>query len=76
MLGAPSHSYSTMPPHLASAGQLAPELVSPSVKVDDSAITGDPCPAVSPQSYDEPIVTRKELWSYYCVYYSSPSGRP
>ncbi|KAH9986350.1 MFS general substrate transporter [Russula compacta] len=62
-----------MSPHITSTGQLTLELVSPSVKVDDSATTGDPCPAVSPQNYDEPIVTRKELWSYY-LYYNGDNG--
>jgi hypothetical protein len=42
----------------------APEPVSPGVREDDAAATD--APVISPKSYGEPIVTRKELWSYYC----------
>ena len=31
-------------------------------------------PAIAPPSYDEPIVTRKELWSYYCMSYTFVSS--
>ncbi|KAI0249986.1 MFS general substrate transporter [Lactifluus subvellereus] len=41
----------------------APELVLPDV------------PAIAPPSYNEPIVTRKELWSYY-LYYNGDNVRP
>ena len=58
-------------PHIASTRQLALELVSTSVKMDT---TSGPGPSDAPQSYDEPIVARKELWSYYCMYYSTPLG--
>jgi hypothetical protein len=34
----------------------SPELVIP----DD--------PVIAPPSYNEPVVTRKELWSYYCMF--------
>ena len=56
--GNPSRSYSTMS-HPAST----PEPVSPGVRKDDTVSIGSP--VVSPRKYDEPIVTRKELWSYY-----------
>lgn len=41
----------------------APDPVSPGVRKDD-AVSIDSA-VVSPGTYDEPIVTRKELWSYY-----------
>jgi hypothetical protein len=41
----------------------APEPVDPGVRKDDT-VSIDP-PVISPRTYDEPIVTRKELWSYY-----------
>ncbi len=64
--GTPSGSYSTM-----SHPTPAPEPVSPGVGKDDTiAIDAS---VVSPRSYDEPVVTRKELWSYYRT--SCPSSR-
>jgi hypothetical protein len=55
--GTPSRSYSTMS-HPAPTP--APE---PVVRKDDTVSIDSP--VVSPRTYDEPIVTRKELWSYY-----------
>lgn len=63
VLGAPSDSYSTMS-HSGATGHPAPEPVFPDARKDD--MVGTDAPVVSPQSYDEPIVTRKELWAYYC----------
>ena len=45
-----------------------PERIHPVVGKDDEATTN--VLLVSPPISDEPIVTRKELWSYYCIYYS------
>lgn len=44
------------------------EVIPPETQKDeDASISVTP---VIPQSYhDEPVVTRRELWSYYCVYY-------
>ena len=58
--GTPSRSYSTM-----SHTTLTPasEPVSPGIRKDDTVSIDSP--VVSPRTYDEPIVTRKELWSYY-----------
>lgn len=58
--GTPSSSYSTMS-HPAPTP--APEPVSPGVRKDGADSIDSP--VVSPRTYDEPIVTRKELWSYY-----------
>lgn len=58
--GTPSCSYSTMS-HPAPTP--APEPVSPGARKDD--MDSFDSPVVSPRTYDEPIVTRKELWSYY-----------
>ena len=63
VLGAPSDSYSTMS-HSGATGHPTPEPVFPDARKDDTV--GTDAPVVSPQSYDEPIVTRKELWAYYC----------
>jgi hypothetical protein len=60
--GTPSCSYSTMS-HPAPTPAPAPEPVSPGVRKDDTDSVDSP--VVSPRTYDEPIVTRKELWSYY-----------
>jgi hypothetical protein len=38
----------------------------PEAQKDDNASV--PVTPVTPQSYDEPVVTRRELWSYYGVY--------
>jgi len=65
--GTPSRSYSTMS-HTAPTP--APEPVSSGVRNDDTVFI-DP-PVISPRTYDEPIVTRKELWSYYRKSCSSP----
>ena len=66
VLGAPSDSYSTMSHPGATTGPLAPEPVFPGVRKVATDV-----PVVSPQSYDEPIVSRKELWAYYCKCLSS-----
>ena len=44
------------------------EVISPETQKDeDASVSVTP---VSPQSHhDEPVVTRRELWSYYCVFY-------
>jgi hypothetical protein len=68
VLGAPSDSYSSMS-HPGATGHPAREPVFPDVRKDDTV--GTNAPVVSPQSYDEPIVTRKELWAYYCKCISS-----
>jgi hypothetical protein len=71
--GASSGAYSTMSRTAAAAmGHPSPELVHPvdsSVGKDDDATTD--VPVFSPRISDEPIVTRKELWSYYRMYRSS-----
>lgn len=60
-----TRSYSTM-------SDLAP--TTPPVHISPRASKGDTVsidsPVVSPKTYAEPIVTRKELWSYY----RKPSG--
>jgi hypothetical protein len=58
--GTSSRSYSTMS-HPAPTP--APEPVSPGVRKDDTVSID--APVVSSTTYVEPIVTRKELWSYY-----------
>ena len=45
-----------------------PELALPEVRKDESASESVPMAPVAAPSYDEPVVTRRELWSYYCVY--------
>ena len=40
-----------------------PEPVSPGIGKDEAVFIDSP--VVSPRTYGEPIVTRKELWSYY-----------
>jgi hypothetical protein len=44
------------------------EVIPPEIQKDeDVSVSVTP---VAPQSYhDEPVVTRRELWSYYCVYH-------
>ena len=44
------------------------EVISPETQKDeDASVSVTP---VSPQSHhDEPVVTRRELWSYYCVFH-------
>lgn len=60
--GTPSRSYSTMS-HPAPTPTTETVTVSPGVRKDDLVSTDTP--VVSSQTYGEPIVTRKELWSYY-----------
>ncbi|KAI9467369.1 MFS general substrate transporter [Lactarius psammicola] len=57
--------------HTVPKDHLVPELVLPSVRKDDAATSE--VPVVAPPSYDEPVVTRKELWSYY-LYYNGDNG--
>jgi hypothetical protein len=62
-----------------------PDLIDPPVdtKVDPDAKEHDEgdiypvsdIPVTAPVLDNEPIVTRKELWSYYCKFYY-PSARP
>ena len=42
---------------------IVPELDLPGVRKNDVAVSE--VPIVAPPSYDEPVVTRRELWSYY-----------
>ncbi len=47
------------------------------VRKDDTVVID--APVVSPRVYDEPVVTRKELWSYYSKSCSSlrfPGSQP
>jgi hypothetical protein len=37
------------------------------VRKDDAAVSE--VPVVAPPSYHEPVVTRRELWSYYCAFH-------
>ncbi|KAF8261784.1 hypothetical protein EI94DRAFT_762641 [Lactarius quietus] len=39
------------------------KVILPEIQKDES--TSVPVTAVTSQSYDEPVVTRRELWSYY-----------
>jgi hypothetical protein len=74
--GTPSHQFLFQPcrrPRSDSGCLGAPEPVSPGVRKDD-AVSID-SPVVSPRTYDEPIVTRKELWSYYRMSCSSSFPR-
>ena len=68
VLEVPSGSYSTMS-HPGATDPLVPEPVFPGIRKDDTIVTD--VSVVSPQSYNEPIVTRKELWAYYCKCLSS-----
>ena len=47
---------------------LVPVLALPEFRKDESAPETVPAPPVADLSHDEPVVTRRELWSYYCVY--------
>jgi hypothetical protein len=51
--------------HTVPIEHLVPELVPDGVRKDDPAASGSEIPVVAPPSYDEPVVTRRELWSYY-----------
>ena len=45
------------------------EVISPETQKDEDAASVS-VTSVSPQSYhNEPVVTRRELWSYYCVFH-------
>ena len=74
ILGTPSSAYSTMSHTAVDATMSHPaqEPVHPAVGKDTTNSS-----AVLPPILDEPIVTRKELWSYYCIFSSlSPRGCP
>lgn len=70
ILGESSSSYSTMSQTALATGHPASttERIHPVVGKDDEATTNTPLDSLP--ITDEPIVTRKELWSYYCIYYS------
>jgi hypothetical protein len=54
-------------------GHPAQESVHPAARKDGEDTNNSP--AALPLISDEPIVTRKELWSYYCIFSSlSPRG--
>jgi hypothetical protein len=56
-------------------GHPVQEPIRPVVGKDDEDTTDSP--VVLPPISDEPIVTRKELWSYYCIFSSlSPRDCP
>jgi hypothetical protein len=64
-----SCSYSTMMSQTATGHPASTQKrIHPVIGKDDEASTD--IPLDSPPISDEPIVTRKELWSYYCIYYS------
>ena len=44
-----------------------PVLALPEFRKDESAPETVPAPPGADSSHDEPVVTRRELWSYYCV---------
>jgi hypothetical protein len=62
ILGTPSSAYSTMS-HTAIDATMG----HPAQEFDEDTTN---FPAVLPPIADEPIVTRKELWSYYCTFSS------
>ncbi len=45
------------------------ELALPEVRKDESAYESVPVTSVAAPSHDEPVATRRELWSYYRVYH-------
>lgn len=57
-----------MSPHLLEETRL-PELTLPEVRKDESAPESVPAATVADLSHDEPVVTRRELWSYYSEYH-------
>ena len=69
ILGVSSSSYSTMSQTATGHPASTPERVHSVVGTDDEAPVD--IPLFTLPIPDEPIVTRKELWSYYCTYYSS-----
>lgn len=64
ILGTPSSAYSTMSHTALDATVGNP--AHPAVGKGDEDTDTTNSPAVLPPIADEPIVTRKELWSYYC----------
>jgi hypothetical protein len=50
---------------------LVTELDLPEALNDGSVSESLPVAPVSAPSHDEPVVTRRERWSYYCVYHAS-----
>ena len=67
ILGVSSSSYSTMSQIATGHSGSTPERDHPVVKKGDEATTKVSLDS-TPIS-NEPIVTRKELWSYYCICY-------
>lgn len=57
-----------MSPRLLEA-TLVPEVALPEVLKDESAPESVPVGPVADLSHDEPVVTRRELWSYYRAYH-------
>lgn len=51
--------------HAVPTEHLVPELVLPDSDVGKDDAAASEVPVVAPPSYDEPVVTRRELWSYY-----------
>ena len=66
-LGVSSSSYSTMSQIATGHSGSTPERYHPVVEKRDEATTKVSLDSTSITS--EPIVTRKELWSYYCICY-------
>ncbi|KAI0265826.1 MFS general substrate transporter [Gloeopeniophorella convolvens] len=50
-----------------------PELVADHDDKKDAVVAAEEVPIVAPANYDEPVVTRRELWSYY-LYYNGDNG--
>jgi hypothetical protein len=57
-----------MSSHLLEAAPV-PDLALPEIRKDESAPETVPAAPVADLSHDEPVVTRRELWSYYCAYH-------
>lgn len=47
-----------------------PELTLPEVQKGESVSESDPISTITASNYEEPVVTRRELGSYYRVYHS------
>jgi hypothetical protein len=67
-LGTVLNPASHMSPHSIEATPV-PDLALPEIRKDESAPESVPAVPVADLSHDEPVVTRRELWSYYCVYH-------
>ncbi|KAH9002488.1 MFS general substrate transporter [Lactarius hatsudake] len=57
--------------HTKPTEQPVSDLALPDILKDDAAVSE--VPVLAPPSYDEPVVTRRELWSYY-LYYNGDNG--